>query len=204
MGQEIADLALASPGMWRVIGFLDDEVSFRGQSFLDLPVLGDRQWLHGQRIAVALGLGAPSVRRRVWESLRDHPGLSLPPLVHPSAYVGLGCVLGDGTVVAAGATLTADVHVGRFGIINAGATVSHNSRLGDFATVAPGVHLAGNVLVDEGADIGIGASVIQGVVIGAWSVVGAGTVVLGDVAADSTVVGVPAKVIATRPPGWHV
>jgi acetyltransferase EpsM len=99
--------------------------------------------------------------------------------------------------------MTADVIVGRFGIVNVGATVSHNARLGDFATVAPGAHLAGNVHLGEGADIGIGASVTQGNTIGEWAIVGAGAVVIGDVEANTTVVGCPARVVDSRQAGWQ-
>ena len=210
MGQEIADIvqAAASDGSrWRLIGFLDDNTDLYGREVLGLPVLGDHRWLSSRTtsVALALGVGAPAARRRAWGTAQSTSTASVdaPALVHPTAYVGLGCELGDGTVVGAHATLTADVVVGRFGIVNVGATVSHNARLGDFATVAPGAHLAGCVEIGEGADIGIGASVTQGNTIGAWSIVGAGAVVIGDVEPDTTVVGVPARVVDRRPAGWH-
>lgn len=206
MGQEVADLvrAAASDGSrWRLIGFVDDDPALHGLEVLGLPVLGDHRWLSGHRAALAMGVGAPAARRRAWAAAHSAGADEAPALVHPAAYVGLGCELGEGTVIGASATLTADVVVGRFGIVNVGATVSHNARLDDFATVAPGAHLAGCVRVGEGADVGIGASVTQGNTIGAWSIVGAGAVVIGDVAADTTVVGCPARVVDSRAAGWH-
>lgn len=203
MGQEVADLVIASGG--KVVGFVDDDPKLvPGSHMLGIPVVGDKRWLEGKSTPVALAFGAPASRHRVWKSLRALGVIEPPPLVHPTAYVGLGCQLGGGSVVAAGATLTADVELGRFVIVNAGVTVSHNSRLSDFSTVAPGVHLAGNTTVGEGADIGIGASVIQGLTIGPWSVVGAGAAVIDDVPANTTVVGCPARVIAEREPGWQL
>lgn len=203
MGQEIVDIATSEEEVWRVVGFVDDSPGLAGASVLGTPVLGGKEWLKGRSVAVAVGIGSPAARRRAWSSLVSL-GVAEPPcLVHRSAWVGRGCELGPGSIVAAGAVLTADVRLGRFVIINAGATVSHNSRLADFATVAPGAHLAGNTDVGEGSEIGIGASVIQGLHIGPWSVVGAGAVVIEDVPADTTVVGCPARVIASRDPGWH-
>jgi sugar O-acyltransferase (sialic acid O-acetyltransferase NeuD family) len=202
MGQEVADLAILAGR--QVLGFVDDNPELHGQEILGLPVLGDRSWLGGREVPVFVAVGAPASRRRVTSELHVLGVGESAALVHPTAYVGRGCEVGRGSVVAAAATLTADVHLGRNVIVNAGSTVSHNSRLADFATVAPGAHLAGNTLVGEGADVGIGASVIQGLSIGAWSVVGAGAVVIDDVEADQTVVGCPARVIATRPPGWHL
>ena len=80
-----------------------------------------------------MGVGAPAARRRAWTAVQSVVDVEAPALVHPAAYMGMGVELGEGTVVGAHATLTADVVVGRFGIVNVGATVSHNARLGDFA-----------------------------------------------------------------------
>ena len=63
----------------------------------------------------------------------------------------------------------------------------------DGTHVCPGVHLGGNVVCEARAYVGIGASVVQGVRIGERAVVGAGAVVIRDVAADTTVVGCPAR-----------
>lgn len=207
MGQEVVDLVAAAHdagGAWRAIGFLDANLDLHGHDILGTPVLGGPEWLAGRRVAVCVAVGAPAARRRVAEAVEGSGAVLTPALVHPAAYVGKGSRLGRGTIVAAGAVLTADVEVGACGIVNAGATVSHNARLGDFATVAPGAHLAGNVRLGEGADFGIGASIIQGLRVGEWSVVGAGAVVIADVAANTTVVGCPARVVASRQPGWHL
>jgi sugar O-acyltransferase (sialic acid O-acetyltransferase NeuD family) len=206
MGQEVADLveaAVADGAPWRLIGFIDDDSSLHGREVLGLSVLGDHHWLSDHRAAVAMGVGAPAARRRAWTAAQSAGAVNAPALVHPTAYLGLGVEVGSGTVVGAHATLTADVVVGRFAIVNVGATVSHNARLGDFATVAPGAHLAGNVDLGEGADVGIGASVTQGNSIGDWAIVGAGAVVIGDVTANTTVVGCPARVVDTRAAGWQ-
>lgn len=204
MGQEVADIVASHPcGAWRVTAFLDDNPALVGTDVLGIPVVGGLDWLAGRSIAVAVALGAPAVRSRAWKTLESMGGYEAPVLLHPSAYVGLGCSVGEGTVVAAHAVLTADVVVGRLAIVNAGATVSHNCRLSDFATIAPGAHLAGNVHVGEGAEIGIGASVVQGKKVGEWSVVGAGAVVIDDVEPNTTVVGCPARPILDRGTGWH-
>lgn len=206
MGQEVADIvraAAADGTRWQLIGFIDDDSSLHGGDVLGIPVLGDHRWLSGHRAAVAVGVGAPAARRQAWSALQSVGAVEAPALVHPTAYLGAGVELGSGTLVGAHATMTADVIVGRFGIVNVGATVSHNARLGDFATVAPGAHLAGHVHLGEGADVGIGASVTQGNTVGEWAIVGAGAVVIGDVTANTTVVGCPARVVDQRPAGWQ-
>ena len=63
----------------------------------------------------------------------------------------------------------------------------------DHAHIAPGAVLSGGVRVGAGAHIGVGATVRQGISIGEEAIVGAGAVVVRDVAARTTVAGVPAK-----------
>ena len=73
----------------------------------------------------------------------------------------------------------------------------------DYATLAPGVHISGNVTLDEGAYVGTGANVIEKRRIGAWSIIGAGAAIVRDVPANTTVVGIPGRVIETRQSGEH-
>ena len=114
-------------------------------------------------------------------------------VVHPRAYVHASATLGAGVVVFAGAVVQPDAVIGDHVILNTGATIDHDCRVEAFAHVAPGAHLAGGVTVGEGALVGIGSAVAPGRSIGAWARVGAGAAVLRDVAAGTTVVGVPAR-----------
>lgn len=189
---------------FEVLGFVDDDPNRQGRDVKGLPILPRdaalRQLPVGGQVVLALG---SSVARRRAASWLDAAGVSSPILVHPRAWVGRNVALGPGTQVAAGAMVSTDVTVGRHVIVNQGSSVAHDVALDDFATLAPGVRLSGAVRVGEGADVGTGAVVIQGLTIGAWSICGAGAVVVSDVPANTTVVGVPAKVIKERSAGWH-
>ncbi|HEX8694183.1 MAG TPA: acetyltransferase [Longimicrobium sp.] len=199
----LADLNAAAP-RWEVLGFLDDGAP-PGTPRGDLTVLGGIDWLDGSGVRphVALGVGAPALKRRLVERLRGRVA-GFPALVHPGVALHPSVRLGEGALVTAGCVLTVDLEVGAFTTLNRLCTVSHDCRVGDYATLAPGVLLAGAVRVGEGADLGIGCSVIQGVAIGAWSVVGAGAAVVRDLPPDCTAVGVPARPIKHRPAGWHL
>ena len=76
--------------------------------------------------------------------------------------------------------------------------VAHNVRICKNAFVIACAELSGGVVVGEAAWIGPNASVLEQVKIGARAFVGLGCVVLKDVAADTTVVGNPARVIPRR------
>jgi sugar O-acyltransferase (sialic acid O-acetyltransferase NeuD family) len=108
--------------------------------------------------------------------------------------------LGEGALLSPFVTITSNVKIGRYFHANLYSYVEHDCQIGDFVTFAPGVRCNGNVVVEDHAYIGAGAMIRQGspgapLTIGRGAVVGMGAVVTRDVAADSTVVGNPAKLL---------
>jgi acetyltransferase-like isoleucine patch superfamily enzyme len=91
--------------------------------------------------------------------------------------------------------VNAGVMTGMNGIVNSGAIIEHDCILGNHVHIAPRATLGGNVLVGDFAHVGLGAAVLPSATVGAGCVVGAGAVVLRDVPTNSTVVGVPARVL---------
>jgi UDP-3-O-[3-hydroxymyristoyl] glucosamine N-acyltransferase len=76
--------------------------------------------------------------------------------------------------------------------------VAHNCRVGKKAFVIACAELSGGVVVGESAWIGPNASVLEQVKIGERAFVGLGCVVIRDVAAGTTVVGNPARVLERK------
>lgn len=145
---------------------------------------------------VFVAIGDNRARRRFMEMART-AGARLVTAVSPDAVVSPSAQIAAGALIMPGALVNAAARIEAGVIINTGAIVDHECVIGPYAHIAPGVALAGNVQVGEGALLGIGARVIPGRRIGAWAVVGAGAVVLLHVADGVTVVGVPARPIAT-------
>ena len=176
-----------------------------GTRVRERPILGDFDWLTGRagQVQAICAVGPPNLKRRLVKRAED-AGIAFCSAVHPGAVMTPHVTLGRGVVVAAGCVLTNQILVADHAHLNIGCTIAHDSRLEAFVTLSPGVHAGGDVVFAEGCEVGIGASIIPRRRIGAWSVVGAGTVVTHDVPDDSTVVGVPGKVIKTRPAGWHL
>jgi sugar O-acyltransferase (sialic acid O-acetyltransferase NeuD family) len=203
--RELHAITEALGGAWTPIGFLDDDPSAANLVVHGLPVLGGIDWLEARPgTAVAVGIGSPATRRKIVERIRALGPRGFPTLVHPTASIGPRVALGEGVVVCPGVVVTTDVAVGDHVLLNFGCTVGHDVVVGEFAAVAPGAHISGRVRLGEGSDVGTGASIIQGLSIGEWSVVGAGAAVVDDVAPNTTVGGVPARVTRTREPGWHL
>jgi sugar O-acyltransferase (sialic acid O-acetyltransferase NeuD family) len=190
---------------WQVLGFLDDNPQAHGAQIGGLGVLGGIGWLAAHpTAAVAIGVGQPAARRRIAARLRDSAGdPALATLIHPLAWLARRVTLGPGAIVYPGVLIDADVTLGALAILNKACTIGHDAHIGACVTIAPGVNIGGAVRIGDGCDIGIGSATVQGISIGAWSIVGAGAAVIADLPANTTAVGVPARVIKTRSAGWH-
>jgi sugar O-acyltransferase (sialic acid O-acetyltransferase NeuD family) len=183
---------------------VDAEYGQPGMLINDKPILGGFDWLrdHVNEVSAVCAIGAPHLRMTLVERARAI-GCSFFNVIHPNAVMGYGINLGTGVVICAGNILTNNIRVGDYVQINLACTIGHGAVLRNYATLAPGAHISGNVTLDEGTYVGTGANVIQKRHIGAWSIVGAGAAIIRDVAPNTTVVGVPGRVIETRQPGEY-
>jgi hypothetical protein len=105
-----------------------------------------------------------------------------------------GAPIGDGTVIMAGAVVSAMASLGAHVCLHHNSIVGHDSRLDDFVTVLPGAAIGGEATLQRACLIGSVAVVIEKLTVGAESVVGAGAVVTGNVPPGAVAVGVPARV----------
>ena len=173
-----------------------------GHTVAGVRVLGgdDRlaEAIAGGATAAFIGVGSvgdSSRRRALYERAVQH-GLTLLPVIHPSAIVSPSARIGAGPTVMAGVIVNAAAEIGANVILNTGAIVEHDVRIGDHCHIAPGARIGAGVSIGSGSHIGIGAIVRQGQRIGSGAIIGAGAVVVHDVSDDVTVAGVPARPLA--------
>ena len=184
-----------------IVGCTDCNSAGQGRG-LGIPLLGSDDAVvrfPSASVRLANGIGSTRdgrVRREVFERFRSQ-GYRFAEVVHPSAVIAADAVLGEGVQVMAGAVVQPGCRIGVNAIINTRASVDHDCIIGDHVHIAPGAVLAGSVTVGTGAHVGTGATVIQGIAIGAAAIVAAGAVVTDDVAAATTVGGVPARPLSS-------
>ena len=167
-------------------------------------ILGDFDWFEryqGEVLAIS-AVAAPEVRIRLVERAKEL-GVRFCNVVDPTAILTRHMFIGEDVVLGTGCIVNFQSRIGSHVHVNLQCTIGERVVLEDFVTLAPAVHLSGDVTVGMGANIGTGANIIEKVRIGEWSVIGAGSTIIRDVPPNTTVVGVPGKVIKTREAGWY-
>lgn len=106
----------------------------------------------------------------------------------------------EGIVLCPFVTITSNTKIGKYFHANLYSYVAHDCVIGDYVTFAPGVKCNGNVVIEDHAYIGTGAVLRQGgvgepLVIGRGAIVGMGAVVTKNVLPETTVTGVPARLL---------
>jgi len=126
--------------------------------------------------------------------------------IEPGAIIRDQVEIGDNAVIMMGAIINIGAVIGAGTMIDMGAVLGGRATVGKNCHVGAGAVLAGviepasatPVIVEDNVLIGANAVVIEGVRIGHDAVVAAGAVVIEDVAPNSVVAGIPARVIKMK------
>lgn len=184
-----------------IAGIVAPDLTLAGTNILGVPVLGGDDVVNEyppSEIQLVNGLGSvglPVNRQQLFEKFKGM-GYKFATVIHPSAVIASGVILGEGAQVMAGVVIQPGSHIGINSIINTRASVDHDCTIGDHVHIAPGVTMSGGVTVGTCSHIGTGATVIQGLSIGNGCLVAAGAVVTKYIADGTMVRGVPAREFA--------
>jgi|GEM_PF-1591517 len=191
-GHARAIMDAAQGSGFNLIGCVDAKVPAGTAILNELTALGQEELLQelrerGVRYAFVGVGGATSnaARRKVFEKLLDF-GFELPPLVAPTARLGVGSTLGAASYCLPGASVGPAVRIGDNCIINQNVVIAHDSVIGDHAHLAPNAVVAGHCHVGAGSTIGMCATLINGSKVGSDCLIHNNVPVTRDIA-DKTV-----------------
>lgn len=176
------------------VKFVDDvsdttELEIGGRKF---EVLKNWSQLKGAEFVVAVG--DPNSKNIMVEKALVAGATPASYLISPDATVNeRSCFFGRGGVVCPGVRISDDVRIGNYVSLGSNVTIGHDVKLRHYVTVNPGANVSGNVSVEKMSLIGGGSFIREKIRIESGSVVGGGAVVVKNVAAGTTVIGVPAK-----------
>jgi sugar O-acyltransferase (sialic acid O-acetyltransferase NeuD family) len=166
-----------------------------GERWSDLVFLGpgDEERALSGGGDVALAVGTPALRLRLWEKHSGRRGLEWPALIHPRADIGPSSIVGRGACISSGSIVTTNVVIEEASLVNLNVTIGHDCYVGAGSVLNPGVAVSGRCHIGRGCLLGAGAVVLEHLSVEAGAVVGAGAVVTKNVPAGATVVGIPAR-----------
>ena len=168
-----------------------DDASRWGQSVLGVPLVGPLDRAVDASLPAVVAIIDNAMREAVVARL----ALEWVTIIHPRAYVPPSALVGEGSILFAGAVVQPGVRIGAHVIVSPNSTVAHDCIIEDFVYLAPGVDLAGTVHVCRGVCLDAGAVVGPNRTIGAGTRVGPRGVVIRDLPAGVSAEGAPARVV---------
>lgn len=185
-------------GSWNVIGFVDDRASLRGRLVEGLPVLGSVQEFleshRGRPLYFHCAIGSNAQRQRLAE-LFEREGFQPATVMDPLTVVSPRAIIGPGCYIAPRCYIGPLARLGRYVLVNVGASIGHHSMMGDYAQACPGVRVNGHCVVEKLAFLGSNSVVHPGKHVGENATVAAGSFVVRDALPNTLVVGIPAMTV---------
>lgn len=178
---------------YTIKGFLDDK-SDALEAFCGYPpiVSSVEAFEPHEDDVVVCGLGAVKWRVKYINLLREK-NCRFETFIAPTARIKATAKIGDGVVILSNSSVSADVVVADFVLCHPNVTLGHDTRIGKHSVIENGVFCGGFVEVGEEATLHTRATVLPSCKIGEHAVVGACSCVIGNVKANVTVFGNPAR-----------
>jgi len=170
--------------------FYDDNCQYHKTNFIGFNVICPIDKLTDATAIIAIGNN--KIRKEISNRVNN---VNWKTLIHNATIISENVVIGNGSLIVAGAILQTCTIIGKHCIVNTNASIDHDCVIDDFVHISPSATLCGNVTIGEGTHIGAGATIIPNIKIGKWCVIGAGAVIIKDVPDYSLVIGVPGKII---------
>jgi len=180
---------------WTIKGFLDDNPESLASFNIECEVIASvKDYQPASEDLFVCAIGRPKVKKTCCRQIMQKGG-RFTNIIHPKVTFGRNVELGSGVILCPGVTMTCGIKIGSFVTFNLHCAVGHDVVVGDWCQMSSFCDLTGGVVLGEGVFMGSHASILPGVRVGDNAVVGAGSTVLKNVNPDTTVIGVPAKVL---------
>lgn len=194
-GREVACI-IDKLAEWDLTGFYDDGVEAGTDTGYGL-VIGSISELNDvqEPIDVVLAIGNPEISKQI-EARITNPHVSFPNIIDSDAYFydRDSLKMGKGNIIGPNASVSCNVTLGDFNVLNVFSQVGHDVVLGNHNVVMPSVNLSGSVVIGDGNLFGVKSTVIQGIKIGNKVTLAPNSVLTRNAKDEKTYLGNPAKI----------
>jgi sugar O-acyltransferase (sialic acid O-acetyltransferase NeuD family) len=196
-----AAIELDRTAPWELIGYADLDPTKRGSMRAGRTVRGSiedvARDLHDRELWFLAAIGDNRARAKMVQ-LAEEFGWKPATLVHPRAIVDSTVKIGPGTYVGPFSVISVNTEIGAHVIVDMHVSIGHDAVIRDYCAIFPGARITGYCCLEESALIGCNAALLPGTRVGERAIVGASSLAHGSVEADTTVLGVPARIIHRR------
>jgi len=187
---------------WNVLGFADSDERKSGTLHDGYPVHGPIEQIAGRftdQVWYFCAVGDNSARQRL-SGAANALGWKPATLIHPTALVADSARVLAGTYVGPCSVVSNNARIGKHVIINTHVSVGHDVVVGDYCQLSPGSRISGFSCLEELAFIGSNAVLMPQTHVGHGGVVGACSLGRGQIERNTTVCGVPGRVVRLTQP----
>lgn len=138
-------------------------------------------------------VGDPTIRKKIADSMPS--GCRFFTYIHPTAIIGEGVEIGEGSFIGPYCVLTTNIKIGKHSIILRNSCIGHDSAAGDFLSMMANCSISGNVTIGERSYLGNNCSVKEKKNICDGVTIGMNSCVVKDILEPGIYAGTPSKKI---------
>lgn len=197
-GREVHDLAKDCSGYnteYRIRGFLDDK-SDALNGFANYPeiISSVEDYEVQDNDVFVCALGSVLWKKHYVEILLSKGGKFI-NLIHPTSFLNTNATIGNGVIIFMYANISNDCKIDDFVTIQGFVGLGHDTRIGKWSHLNTYSFTGGFVVLEDEVCLHTRASVLPNLIVRKGATVGASSLVIKNVKANTTVFGVPAKVL---------
>lgn len=181
---------------WNLIGFFDDGKEIGDRNDYG-SILGGMEEVNNwnKLLCVVIAIGTPHILRFIATGITNS-NIEFPNIYAPDLFFAdIDSVsLGKGNIFQRRCTISCNVKIGDFNIMNGSDIFGHDTQIGNYNVFMPAVRVAGEVKIGEQNLLGVNSCIIQQMRVGNGVTLGAGSVLMTKPKDDCHYIGVPAKI----------